>query len=629
MTTKKNRVKALQNDLDAIVSAGITADKAHLKKDMCAQFADYREWIREYVVNSMDAGAKKCQISGFEKNNLITVTVSDDGHGMTKNGIIDFFTLYRSNKEKTNSTSVGRHGIGKLSAAAIPGQVGFELVTSTGTESWKASAGSLLSDEPIIISRIYQKEMKKGTVFNITFKKKVPLHEEMIALEKVLKRYVSFRSMIIEIEIPSDPYNDYLKTTHLSSINEPWPGDEVTFYKSYQIEYRKIKLEIVTGLGATTHSIFQHKIFITDKYNLIDPTGIIVEKVPGLTIMVDSPDFELPFGRHKLSNEEILVSINKILLNEILPDFYMEIFHLYVKGELRDYHFSNYHFDLLTSALLRADYDPVKPWFSAPVLKCVNHKLASFMEVESVVSSGKKIYLTDKSQSGIDFSVFDGIVLENEQPGHCSEIINRYFKNNVIDLGKDAVVMEKPGTNRSNLTETELLFENYLGFHPEVFNAYERNIDNSDHSFQGISHSNSSKPDNDPTTKELDDANTELKNIRWRVSRLVEYDGVTPCRTHLFLYEKQTIILNLNHPSVADLIQLSKTCPELAGHWAMAMVLSDKSNVMKHLTAETREDLLVLDALSKVTIEKKSTNYMNIMDGIDKNLIRFRQSDLN
>jgi hypothetical protein len=629
MTTKKNRVKALQNDLDAIVSAGITADKAHLKKDMCAQFADYREWVREYVVNSMDAGAKKCLISGSEKNNLITITVTDDGLGMTKTGVIDFFTLYRSSKEKSNSVAVGRHGIGKLSAAAIPGQVGFELETSTGTESWKATAGSLLSDEPIIISQIYQKEEKKGTTFNVTFIKKISLREEMMELEKVLKKYVCFRSMIVDIEIPSDLYIEDFGSTYLSRINEPWPGDEVTFYKSYQIEYRKIKLEIVTGLGATTHSIFQHKIFITDKYNLIDPTGIIVEKVPGLTIMVDSPDFELPFGRHKLSNEEILVSINKILLDDILPDFYMEVFHLYITGELREYHFSNYHFDLLTSALLRADYNATKPWFSAPVLKCVNHKLASFMEVESVVSSGKKIYLTDKSQSGIDFSVFDGIVLENEQPGHCSEIINRYFKHNLIDLGKDAVIMEKPGTNRSNLTEAELLFENYLGFHPEVFNTYERNVKNSDHSFPGISNPNSSNQGNDPLTKELDDANTELKKIRWRVSRLVEYDGVTPCRTHLFLYEMQTIILNLNHPLVADLIQLSKTCPELAGHWAMAMVLTDKSNVMKHLTAETREDLLVLDALSKVTVEKTDTNYLKIMEGINQDLLQFRKSELN
>jgi len=46
------------------LESGIQVDKKHLLSDMCSQFSNPREWVREYVVNAYDANAKICRISG-------------------------------------------------------------------------------------------------------------------------------------------------------------------------------------------------------------------------------------------------------------------------------------------------------------------------------------------------------------------------------------------------------------------------------------------------------------------------------------------------------------------------------------------------------------------------------------
>lgn len=58
--------RELVENLKSIAANGIQADSKRLKEDMCTQFADFREWIREYAVNAHDAGATYCEISGRE-----------------------------------------------------------------------------------------------------------------------------------------------------------------------------------------------------------------------------------------------------------------------------------------------------------------------------------------------------------------------------------------------------------------------------------------------------------------------------------------------------------------------------------------------------------------------------------
>jgi len=87
---------------------------------MCTQFADYYEFIREYVVNAYDACATFCLIKVSEDQTSLKIGIHDNGNGMNLKRLIDFLTVFRSRKDNQMIKSVGRHGIGKLSVAALP-----------------------------------------------------------------------------------------------------------------------------------------------------------------------------------------------------------------------------------------------------------------------------------------------------------------------------------------------------------------------------------------------------------------------------------------------------------------------------------------------------------------------------
>jgi hypothetical protein len=77
-------------------------------------------------------------------------------------------------------------------------------------------------------------------------------------------------------------------------------------------------------------------------------------------------------------------------------------------------------------------------------------------------------------------------------------------------------------------------------------------------------------------------------------------DGRTPCRTHRFLLRGDKVVLNLNHPEVRELVELAEIAPALAGHWGLALVLTDGSRkFLPHLSPAAREDLILADALAK------------------------------
>lgn len=122
---KKTTNSALLEIINSLSEQGIQADRNHLIEDIGAQFADYREWIREYVVNSFDAGATWCHVSGKQDEDVITIFVEDNGHGVNEGGVRDFMTLFRSAKKGDLARNVGRFGVGKACVIAISGLVGF------------------------------------------------------------------------------------------------------------------------------------------------------------------------------------------------------------------------------------------------------------------------------------------------------------------------------------------------------------------------------------------------------------------------------------------------------------------------------------------------------------------------
>jgi hypothetical protein len=104
--------------------------------------------------------------------------------------------------------------------------------------------------------------------------------------------------------------------------------------------------------------------------------------------------------------------------------------------------------------------------------------------------------------------------------------------------------------------------------------------------------------------EEAKNARHDLEAIQWRVNYLVGNDGKTPCTTRRFLLKGNSVVLNLYHPEVTELLLLSDKAPSLAGHWGLAMCLTDPGQkILAHLSHEAREDLILADAIAKCGTE--------------------------
>ena len=630
MTAKEKSKKKLQDTLDKITGAGIQADRQQLKKDMRAQFSNYREWIREYVVNSYDAMATYCRITGGKNGDEITITVQDDGKGMNKARIEKFFTLYVSEKDMDANLAIGTHGIGKLSIAAIPDQLRFEMETSDGQEAWLALAGKLDGVEDIRI-RLITNSIPKGTTFRITFKTKNSLLREMELLKEVLVRYVRFLPFHVAIAIPMTKDEEASHILH--SINENWDVFSNSFSRKYTLDLNGASFDVHMNLGENVHEIYQNKVLVSSNYNLLSH-GLKKDWVLGyLAIRVNSSSFELPFGRHCLSNEDILDPLARRIRKELLPQYMTDLYHYMKQVGLDELRFYGYQVDCLTGNLISFDPSLNKPWSNFEFIRTQTLGKLTFKELtEKIVAKGR-FFIEDESNAGIDYSNFKEPVLHHDQPGDLITLLQLIFKDRCIFLKSTDLVFEKHGDNSQELSELQKAFEQSLGFHPDLISPddfsdeYDEEMDDSpqdDLSYfgQGL-------------FSEVEEACRDLSTLKWKASFLVEKDFKTPCQTHLFIYANHTIILNLYHPLIKKLVALAAVNPKLAGHWGISLCLEDGRNVFPYLSADTRKELLMLDGIaklaevkasSKLDQERRAFNQMfkevrsNLSDSIKKNL---------
>ncbi|RPH95284.1 MAG: hypothetical protein EHM72_15085 [Calditrichaeota bacterium] len=582
--------KSLHNQLAGLAAAGIQVNAPKLKRDMCSQFSDYNEWIREYVVNAADAGAQTCLIWGTEEGEVQSVHVADDGHGMNREGLLLFFTLYKSDK-KESRRPVGRHGIGKLSVAAIPGQCGFSILTSNGKEAWRAETGSLLEETPITLERL-EPVPDHGTTFCIQFKKKKSLHQMMHDLEQILEKYVSFLPLSIRILIPAD--EDKGKSEYWHEIGRHWEFGAAAFSQSHELVLQGNRFEVILSLEDGSHDIYQNRVFVTSKYNLLSFDLGQAWQIPHLAIRVDSPDFELPFGRHCLSNEEILRPLTRQIRTQLLPELLANMAPYFYRNDARG---AIPEMEEIIAALCLCDADFSQNWTRWPILRLVNGSRLSFSDLTKLVRETGKIYIANEDEAGVDYSFFDGPVMSRQQPEKGLQVIEKTFAARLINLQQQDLVMEAPAGSGPELTQEENQFAQALGFHPEVLQG---KMDEDDDDEDG--HFNLVDEDKlDSTLQELKKAQADLQDITWRVSHLVERDGRTPCLRYRFLCRENEVILNLYHPDVQKLVKLAGELPLLAGHWAIAMCLTEETSILAHLSAEEREDILLVDAMAKLS----------------------------
>ena len=104
--------------------------------DLVKQFADPYAFVRELVQNGIDAGATRIEVRAEQIAANATVSVRDDGTGMTR-AVIEgpLLTLFVSEKEG-DSSKIGKYGVGFVSVFAIePDEVAVETWRSEG--SWR------------------------------------------------------------------------------------------------------------------------------------------------------------------------------------------------------------------------------------------------------------------------------------------------------------------------------------------------------------------------------------------------------------------------------------------------------------------------------------------------------------
>ncbi|MBN1998277.1 ATP-binding protein [candidate division KSB1 bacterium] len=581
-------------DIKKQAEKGIRVDTQKLKKDSCAQFRDYNEWLREYVNNAYDAGATECLIHGQKDGDIVSVFVRDNGRGMNRQRVLDFFTLYRSRKDGDPSQTIGRHGIGKISVAAIPDQCGFKMITSDGSEAWQTETGSLLDDANITLQRV-EPVPESGTTFCIQFITKKSLAKVMKELEQVLYTYVRYLKMEIRIFLPDESEKQSSGTWRY--IAADWELDNASIFKSYVIDLNGNFYEIVLSIGKAEHGIYQNRVFITNNYNLLSHDLGQAWFIPGLCIRVDSPDFELPFGRHCLCNEEILGPLSKVIRTKLLPDFLLQLKPYFERSDAGQ---GVEDIEEMVVGLCFYHPDYTQLWTHWPVYRLVDGIRASLKELRKQVSANGKIYIASEDEVGADYSFFDGPVVSSDQIGNGLQVIEQVFGAATINLRQQDLVMETPGGSKPNLSDLEKRFARALGFHPRVFDLEPKD----DNTETGRSFMN--EPRLQGLIKEQSKAKQDLESINWRVSHLVERDGKTPCLRHRYLYKDDEVVLNLYHPDIKKLVKLAEHQPSLAGHWAIAMCLTEDSHILSHLSAESREDILLLDAMSKLSEGSRS-----------------------
>ena len=597
------KYQKLKTELEQIAEKGIQVDSKHLKRDMCAQFANPREWIREYAVNAADAQARFCYVSGFGDEKTITIIVEDDGHGMDKQGALDFCSIYRSVKRGDPLKIVGRHGVGKLSPAAISGQCGFVMRTSTGKECWRMEAGCLLENTPIRLERI-EPVPQQGTRFEITFENNEQIEpaRELEKLADLLEQYMRYHPLtIVVFEMDGEDPESPKWAKPIRRISGHWTYETERLSRHFSFELNGLRYEVVMGMGSGEHELYQNCVLITKQYNLLSHDLLENVNIPYLKIRVNSPDFKMPFGRNCLNNEEVLGPLSGHIREEILPGYFDELYIAYEKDFLKEYSIIPKEVEAIACALMLYDpYRSDKSWCNIPVFAARNHLRLSLEDLRQIVRENGVLYLQEGANAGLDYSAFEAPVLSRKQPLGGLQLLEKLFKEELVVIGKDDVVLEATNEKESQLGPREKRFESYLGFHPEVLRMKKRRQsptysgkDTLKLSFEEIQRLSG-------VCEESISAKNDLSSLEWRVNFLVQKDGKTPCRTHRFLLKHNTVVLNLNCPEVEKLVLLSESAPKLAGHWALAMCFTEENKILPHLTPEAREDLVLLDAMAKL-----------------------------
>jgi len=232
----------------------------------------------------------------------------------------------------------------------------------------------------------------------------------MEALYQILHRYVRYLPIRIIVFIP-DEQNKKSKGNP-KWVNELWPEFPANLCMFQQFQIKQKHYNVTLCMGKQTEEVYQNGVYITNKYFLLSHDLEKKWTIPHLSILVDSPDFELPFGRHCISSDHVLSPLARKIRQHMLPRFFNAIMQYFEDGNIRHFGLSENQIEETAAALMYFDDNTLNPWYDFSLFRLVEQTTISFNTLQKQIGLEGTFFIEDAQNAGIDYSVFKVPVLK-------------------------------------------------------------------------------------------------------------------------------------------------------------------------------------------------------------------------
>ena len=361
------------------------ADAKGLTQVLMDQFSEPLLCFRELVQNSVDANSGRIDINtGYDANKkLLSVSVADDGTGMTLDHIKTYLTLFDSTKD-TDIKKIGQMGAGKVFAHALGPDVTV-VRTGDGNEGHKVVFNSDLS------GRVMETEPYKGTDVQLL----IPMNRgKAIAFNKKLGEVV--RSWCKYVKTPL-----YING---EQINEPFDLEG-----KYVSRVSREGLEAVIRLseGRSSYDFFKGGILLeegvwhhSDRWE----KGNIMRLFEGL---VDAEGLDFPISRNGVVRNDTFEQIFKDLKKSVVTEFTPRFLEDYTPNSRESHTMRDFFYHVLANGGYgKLEDEILKRIRQLPLLENADGTYLSVDQLRDKIEEHGCLYYTSNGLSSTELSAF-------------------------------------------------------------------------------------------------------------------------------------------------------------------------------------------------------------------------------
>ena len=596
--TEERLNKSIEKKIAELAKKNIKADAAHLVETIKRQFSNINEYVRELVVNGIDAGATRVDVRAdiVEEDGIhyARMRIIDNGRGMSFKDIQSYLTVFESCKDGTRQ-AVGKHGVGKLSPWAQNDLAGYSVITRDGKERTELLMRSVRDGE----IRRYIDRGERGTTAQLLWKSEKPqstLNEKFADAQRILKKYCRYAASKIRIDaLPGDAEHYILSPLTAAPHVDGWRslGNRSISGTPANIYYR-------FGSDYGLH-LYQGGIYVTCKTDAFDGNWPLRR----LEIMVDSHAFHLPISRNDVILDDCYTAVQKQIVYETVPAIMKDVcvFARYTHQFDCRLETADAEKLIVQYLLINPDFSPAQHLPLFPVLPF------GLVSIEKIRSARKRTGgLMACTCSPDDFAGIHGhelVLDENRLESDMKDLLKAHFGPLQEVTYSNEAIEGVDMAGGGGLSTLELRFQESLallngGFAQENENLIETTIKQYlmgkiNRPGLGLTSIGSGFSEYGPRT------NPDLPDIHFRVTRLTRLDGKTPVCGIKFQIKGNVVLINLNNEDIRSHLAFAKKDPDLAAHWCLReLILVDRLSCFKHLSYETCETLVHSDAVARL-----------------------------